>query len=138
MRNNVRPDYVLVIDDDPEIREALEIACRMHGYEVLVANDENEAMEVMTSYEPALVLVDYYGIADNTRTLIQRIKAFDSRVPIVLMTGAQECRKKMTELGLTKHLAKPFSMESLLSVLKKCRVRSSRNVSEPVAFSLFS
>lgn len=138
MRTNERPDYVLVIDDDPEIREALEIACRMHGYEALAANDENEALDVMNNYEPALVLVDYYGVADNTRTLIQRIKALDSRVPIVLMTGAQDCRAKMKELGLTRHLAKPFNMDSLLNMLKKCRVRSSRNVSEPVAFSLFS
>ena len=138
MRSNARKDIVLVIDDDPEIRDALEIACSMHGFEVRVANDEHEALACMEDYSPALVLIDYYGIAEDTGDLVQRIKALDSRVPIVLMSGAQECREKMKLLGLTQHLAKPFSMETLLKVLKKCGIRAKRRAPEAIAFSLFA
>ena len=138
MRSNDRKDIVLVVDDDPEIRDALEVACSMHGYEVRMANDEHEALACMEDCAPALVLIDYYGIANDTGELIQRIKAFDSRVPIVLMSGAQECREKMKLLGLTQHMAKPFSMETLLKVLKKCGIRGKRKAPKALEFSLFA
>jgi DNA-binding response OmpR family regulator len=134
---NERKDVVLVIDDDPEIREALEIACHMHGYQVIVAADEFEALDAMEDYSPSLVLVDYYGIADDTRKLIARLKLIDARVPIVLMSGAQDCAEKMRELGLTQHLDKPFTMEGLLKLLAKCRIKNTPSVHDPVAFSLF-
>ena len=137
MASNERKDFVLVIDDDPEICEALEIACRMHGYQVIVANNEFEALDAMENYSPSLVLIDYYGIADDTRKLILRLKLIDARAPIVLMSGAQDCGVKMRELGLTQHLDKPFTMDGLLKLLTKSRIKNKPTVHDPVAFSLF-
>jgi len=143
---NIKPrdwkksNMVLVIDDDPEICDALELAASMEGYSVQVADSEETALEMIESSPPALILLDYYMAEHNTERFVSTVRAINRSIPIVLMTGALEPAGKAKELGLKRYLAKPFDIDALQKVLREHGVdrREAIASKRKLTFSLFS
>lgn len=107
---------VVVIDDDPAIIEMIESVLALSGYEVSSADNGKKGLEVVRKVRPQLVLLDVTMPTFNGPETLKRIREFDPRVGVVMITGdgtlgmMEECRA----YGAFDYLVKPFSMEYLL------------------------
>jgi DNA-binding NtrC family response regulator len=135
---NCQTRTVVVVEDDPENRDVMEMAIGMEGFNVRLASDHAEALEVLASTDPSVVLLDYYGVGENVRDFITHARFLHPRVPIVLVTGAKNPAQKARTLGLKEFLAKPFSSQDLHALLTKhCARHLRRAAPSQLAFNLF-
>lgn len=121
---------VLVVDDEPGLREALSITLLASGYEVTAAADGEEALMKMALESPDIVLLDL-GLPDlDGVQVIARVRA-TSQVPILVLSGRSESVDKVDALdaGGDDYVTKPFGMDELLARL---RAMSRRAVVEEV------
>jgi DNA-binding response OmpR family regulator len=121
---------VLVVDDDPDVREVLQAVLRRHPLTVDVACDGREALELIKEYEYAVILLDLLmPVLDGFGVLDGLGSAFTSSPVVLVITGAG--RSEIARLdprrvhGIMK---KPFDPEELAAVVVACaeiRIRKS-------------
>lgn len=129
-------EKVLVVEDDPAIRDALSYNLGREGYEVKAVGDGLAALEAARSSAPDLVVLDLMlpelDGYDVTRTLRK-----ESNVPILMLTARDDEIDRVLglELGADDYLTKPFSMRELLARIKAMlrRVRLAKEEAEPRA-----
>jgi DNA-binding response OmpR family regulator len=115
-------DFVLVVDDDEDIRETLEMVLQRHGYAVVTAGDGRAALEQLRRRpeRPCVILLDLMMPGMNGfqfQTALGNEPAF-CQVPIVVITGAGAA----AERGVTftrEVLRKPFDMRTMLAVVNR-------------------
>jgi two-component system chemotaxis response regulator CheY len=112
---------ILVVDDDPAIRETVASVLEMEGYSHALARDGLEALEIAERIKPSAVLLDMrmpimdgWGFAREAR---KRGHSF----PIVVMTAAENARRWCDEIGGDACVPKPFELDDLLSTIEKVR-----------------
>jgi two-component system, chemotaxis family, chemotaxis protein CheY len=115
--------FVLVVDDDPDIRETLEALLSMHGHPVVAAADGAEALERLQEKprRPCLILLDLMMPGMNGFELHQKLgeSATFSAIPIVVITGAgADAEARVTALR-TEVLRKPFDLQAVLATVKR-------------------
>jgi CheY-like chemotaxis protein len=115
---------VLVVDDDPDIRESLEILLELNGHGVVSVGDGLEALAWLRELQggrPCLILLDLMMPRMNGVELRKTLAADPelSRIPVVVITGAGTyADAKTNELG-TEVLRKPFELGALLSTVRR-------------------
>jgi CheY-like chemotaxis protein len=106
---------VLVIDDEPEVRQVLHEFLASRGYEVCLASSGIEALEHLDKLKPDLVLLDVAmpGI-DGVETL-RRIVAVDPSLPVIMVTANADIgvTSKLLALGAVDYVPKPFDLDYL-------------------------
>ena len=112
---------VLVVDDDPSLQEVLETALEMEGYRVLLAGDGYEAIELVKSESPKLILFDMFLPRMDGVTFAQELArlGFRPKIPIVVVTGDDRGWQKASQIGAEGFLAKPFTIPDLLEQVAK-------------------
>jgi two-component system, OmpR family, response regulator MprA len=111
---------VLVVDDDPQLREALSRALELDGYDVSTASNGVKALDAISSARPDLMVLDvmmpYVGGLDVCRTLRER----KDRLPILVLTARDEVGDRVAGLdaGADDYLTKPFALEELRARLR--------------------
>src|SRR5947209_9829737 len=106
---------VLVVDDDPQLREALTRALQLDGYSVTTASNGAQALDTLGRHRPDLMVLDvmmpYVGGLDVCRTLRQR----RDKLPILVLTARDEIGDRVAGLdaGADDYLTKPFALEEL-------------------------
>jgi DNA-binding NtrC family response regulator len=113
---------VLVVDDEPDIREAVELALSLEGYTVKGAPDRASALQVISEETPVLILLDYRMPGLKAQDFITQVKERHAETTIVLMTGTRDADEQARELGLEHSLAKPFDLSVLLDLVKQYAV----------------
>lgn len=114
---------VLVVDDDPTVIKVLKDPLVKAGYKVMVANHGLEALQVVKSHTPDLIILDILmPLLDGFRTA--RILKYDKRfqnIPIVVLTSrATEGERKMGEqVGADEFLYKPFRPPQVLNIVQR-------------------
>ncbi|MBP1715148.1 MAG: ntrX [Deltaproteobacteria bacterium] len=107
---------ILVVDDEDRIRQSLNGVLRDEGYEVREAKEGNQALKMVESDPPDLVLLDIWmpGI-DGIETL-GRIKGTSPQMPVVMISGHAniELAIKAAKLGAYDFIEKPLSLEKVL------------------------
>jgi DNA-binding response OmpR family regulator len=105
---------ILVVDDEPNIREVVSLYLRRHGHDVVSATDGEEALEVFRKSEPDLVVLDLMLPKVSGLEVCRRIRA-DRRVPLIMLTarGEEEERIVGLSLGADDYVVKPFSPREL-------------------------
>jgi two-component system response regulator MprA len=117
---------VLVVDDDPQLREALTRALELDGYAVDTASNGVKALEAISSHRPDVMVLDvmmpYVGGLDVCRTLRER----KDRLPILVLTARDEVGDRVAGLdaGADDYLTKPFALEELRARLRALLRRS--------------
>lgn len=123
---------ILVADDEASIRRILETRLKMQGYEVVTAEDGEEAVDVYNKTNPDLVILDVmmpkmdgYGVTREIRRT--------SDVPIIILTALGDVSERITglELGADDYVIKPFSPKELEARVKAVLRRT--NTKESVA-----
>lgn len=112
---------LLVIDDEPILRESLFVALGQQGYEVATARTGEEGLEVFQKERPDLILLDHWLPGLNGDEVLRRIKEQDPEVPIVMMTaqGSIELAVNSMKLGAFDFIVKPFELEQIEGLVKK-------------------
>lgn len=113
---------ILAVDDEPNILLSLEYILEQEGYDVHVARDGEEALEVAEQVHPDLILLDVamprkdgYEVC---RLLRQREDLAGVRVLMLTAKGQPLERKKGLEVGADVYVTKPFSAEDLLEKIR--------------------
>ncbi|MDP2305460.1 MAG: response regulator transcription factor [Pseudomonadota bacterium] len=108
---------VLLIDDDPSLREVLSLALGDAGYEVILAEDGSAGLASARADRPAIVVSDVNLPRMDGFTLCRRLREAGDRVPVVLLTSRDsEIDEALgLELGADDYVTKPFSTRVLLA-----------------------
>jgi DNA-binding NtrC family response regulator len=132
MGRMARP-VILVVDDDPGVRESFRLMLEDH-YEVLDAGDGAAALEVLRVTQVDLVLLDIRLPEADGIEVLERIKALDEGVEVVLATAVKTVRTAVAamKLGAFDYLTKPFEEDELLAVVR--RALEKRSLEREVAF----
>ena len=120
---------ILVVDDEASIRRILETRLKMAGYNVVTAEDGEEAVELFNKTNPDIVILDVmmpkmdgYGVTREIRRV--------SDVPIIILTALGDVSERITglELGADDYVIKPFSPKELEARVKAVLRRTVNNV----------
>jgi DNA-binding response OmpR family regulator len=118
---------VLIVDDEPRYLRLLDANLRTEGYEVVTAQDGQQAIETFSTQPIDLILLDIMMPRLDGFAACQRIREFSS-VPIIILTakGEEQDRVRGLDLGADDYLVKPFSATELLArvraVLRRAQI----------------
>ncbi len=112
----VKKTTILTADDDPQLLRLVARNLQFEGYEVLTASDGKQALELVETKSPDLVLLDVMMPRMDGFTVCQRVREFSS-VPIIIITarGQDQDKVRGLDLGADDYLTKPFSIDELLA-----------------------
>ncbi len=107
---------ILVVDDEPDIRELVKDILEDEGYQVVIAGDGPDARAAFTSLTPNLILLDIWMPDVDGISLLKEFKQQDPNITIVMMSGhgTIETAVEATRLGAYDFIEKPLSMAKLL------------------------
>ncbi|MDQ1492472.1 MAG: hypothetical protein QOJ23_4986 [Actinomycetota bacterium] len=120
---------VLVVDDEPMLRNLLSRLLRMEGYTVIEAEDGQRALELVDSHSPDLVLLDVMLPARDGLDVLGDLRR-TSEVPVILVSalGEEADRVLGLKMGADDYVVKPFSAAELSarieSVLRRAQMRA--------------
>ena len=108
---------LLVVDDEPAVRTALERALRLEGYEVELAADGAEALELVAAARPDAVLLDVLMPGLDGIEACRRLRARGDRTPVLMLTARDAVGDRVAGLdaGADDYLVKPFALQELLA-----------------------
>jgi diguanylate cyclase (GGDEF)-like protein len=111
---------VLVVDDDPDKRMLLMVALQMAGYEVRTANDGEEGLSAVESYQPDLIITDVMMPKMDGYELARRVRAnpLTRFVPIIIQTAARndaQDQRRGSEVGALGYITDPTDIDLLLA-----------------------
>lgn len=119
---------ILIVDDDENICELLRLYLEKDGFETLVANDGEKAVEFSAKYNPDLILLDIMLPKLDGWQVCREIRK-TSAVPIIMLTAKGETFDKILglELGADDYVSKPFDTKEVIARIKAVLRRSSAN-----------
>ncbi|HYZ27560.1 MAG TPA: response regulator transcription factor [Thermoleophilaceae bacterium] len=108
---------VLVVDDEPAVRESIERVLRYDGFEVDVAADGREAIRRLALVRPDIVLLDVLMPRIDGLETCRRMRDTGDRTPVLMLTARDAVNDRVAglEAGADDYLAKPFALEELLA-----------------------
>jgi CheY-like chemotaxis protein len=112
---------VLVVDDDPDILEALSEILEAEGFEIRRARNGKEALERLSPEPPQLILLDLMMPIMDGWEFAQRMKQLPdvSHLPIIVLSADRNVSNKATGIGAVGYLAKPFELNDLLDMVRR-------------------
>jgi DNA-binding NtrC family response regulator len=112
-------DTILVVDDDPAILEVVTELLELEGYSVTTATNGREALSVLTSVTPCVMLLDMRMPIMDGWALSNEMKKRGIALPVVVMTAAQNAKAWAEEVAAAAFLAKPFHIGDVLATVKR-------------------
>ena len=108
---------VVVAEDDPSVRTAVERVLDLEGYQVQTANDGNSALELIVSSKPHAVVMDVMMPFVDGLTVTRELRQRGNRTPVLLLTARHEVGDRVAGLdaGADDYLVKPFAVDELLA-----------------------
>ncbi len=115
MPDDVRRN-ILVVDDEPQITRVLRTTLSGQGFSVRTAGDGDEALEVMRTWTPDLVITDLSMPNLNGLELCRKLRT-KSQVPIIVLSvrGEEKIKVEALDAGADDYVTKPFNMNELLA-----------------------
>ncbi len=112
---------ILVVDDEPAVRESLRRALSLEGYNVELAADGAEALDAIGAQsEPDAILLDVLMPHVDGLEVARRLRAKGVRTPILMLTARDEVQDRVAGLdaGADDYVVKPFALEELLARIR--------------------
>lgn len=120
------PQRILVVDDEPAVREALRRSLAFEGYAAQTAVDGLDALDKAASYTPDLIVLDIQMPRMDGLTAARRLRASGSTTPILMLTARDTVGDRVTGLdaGADDYLVKPFELDELFARVRALLRRS--------------
>jgi two-component system response regulator MprA len=108
---------VVVAEDDPSVRNAVERVLELEGYQVKTANDGNAALDLIVSSKPHAAVMDVMMPFADGLTVTRELRHRGNRTPVLLLTARHEVGDRVAGLdaGADDYLVKPFAVDELLA-----------------------
>ena len=118
-------EKILVVDDDTNICELLRLYLEKDGYEVIIANDGNNAVKMFKDLDPDLMLLDIMLPGLDGWQVCREVRKFSEK-PIIMITAKGETFDKVLgfELGADDYVVKPFEAKEVVARVKAVLRRS--------------
>jgi two-component system KDP operon response regulator KdpE len=123
---------VLVVEDEVQMRKFIRASLASHGYRILEATRVAEAVMLMTSHNPELVLLDL-GLPDGDGIELARQLREWSAVPIIVLSarGREDDKVAALDAGADDYLTKPFGVNELLARMRVALRHAQQSLGEP-------
>jgi len=121
-----RPDVgtILVVDDDPEIRDVVRWLLEDEGWTVETASDGRDALERATQARPALIVLDMgLPILSGEEVAMRLRMYFEVPPPIVVVSADGRAGEKAARIGAAAYLHKPFDVDDLARLVRQALSR---------------
>jgi two-component system, OmpR family, response regulator MprA len=118
---------ILVVDDEPAVREAVERALRLEGHDVALAADGGQALDALDAWPPDAVVLDVLMPRVDGLEACRRMRGSGNRTPVLMLTARDAIRDRVAGLdaGADDYLVKPFALEELLARVRALLRRAS-------------
>ena len=127
-----RSPRVLVVDDDRAVRESLDRALRLHGFDVHLSPDGVTALNELATVDPDVIVLDVMMPGVDGLGVLTRLRQDGIDTPVLLLTarGAVPDRVAGLTTGADDYLVKPFALEELVARLHSLLRRTSTSLSD--------
>ncbi len=116
-----RPPYILVVDDDPAILDALRFLFEDEGYRVQTSEkgDYAESLRDDNGGLPDLIVLDVLLSGKDGRTICRKLKSQDQtrHIPIVMISAYPDAEHSAKEVGADAFVAKPFAIDEVAAIV---------------------
>ena len=128
---------VLVVDDEPQLRRALERALKLEGYEVALAADGDEALSSTAAAPLDAIVLDVLMPKRDGLEVCRELRARGDRTPILMLTARDAVQDRVDGLdaGADDYVVKPFALEELLARLRALLRRANGDGAEVLSYA---
>ncbi|NHZ71262.1 MAG: response regulator [Proteobacteria bacterium] len=127
---------ILIVEDDPAVRDALERALAFEGYDIETARDGGIALSLLREEPRDLIVLDVMMPHVDGIEVCRRVRASGDSVPILMLTAkaAVGDRVEGLDAGADDYVTKPFALDELLARIRALLRRASGEVAEVIRF----
>lgn len=119
-QNNKSQKPILIVEDDFDLQEMMRLLLSGEGYRVTMARDGREALERVAEEMPGLILLDMKMVGMSGWEFAQKFHDLHDRAaPIVVITAADDAKKRAQEIGADDYLWKPFEIRDVIAIVEK-------------------
>lgn len=134
---NTGSNYLLLVEDDPDILKFLDTALTFSGYRVITARNGKEGLEIIEKDRPAIVIADIMMPKLDGFGLVHRLRINPKTrdIPVVFITAtyvAPEDKEFALNIGATRFIQKPVALEELLATISDLSQMSAPVELEPI------
>jgi DNA-binding response OmpR family regulator len=121
---NAGSDYLLIVEDDPDILNLLQTTLKYRGYRVITARNGNEGLEAIRRERPAIVIADIMMPKLDGFGLVHRMRLNPETrdIPVIFITAtyvSREDREFALDIGATRFIQKPLELEEFLKTIEE-------------------
>ena len=113
----MNPATILLVDDEPELRNALESGLKDRGFNIISAGDGLEALDILKTLKPNLIITDLKMLPMNGFDFYQNARKMKGleNIPFFFLTGIDDqlSKKYSKDLGVDTYITKPFDFNEL-------------------------
>jgi DNA-binding response OmpR family regulator len=123
---------IMIVDDDPNVRELVSVLLQNHGFETCEAIDGRDAMQKITNDNPDLVIIDIMMPNMDGFELCRNLRRYYENMPVLMLTAKGELASKVKAFGLgaDDYLTKPFEGDELIlriqALLRRYKIEASK------------
>ena len=128
---------ILVVDDEPQLRRALERALKLEGYDVGTAEDGDRALEAVSAAPPDAIVLDVLMPGRDGLEVCRELRSRGDHTPVLMLTARDAVQDRVDGLdaGADDYVVKPFALEELLARLRALLRRSEGGGAEALSHS---
>jgi two-component system response regulator MprA len=129
---------IMVVDDERAVRESLRRALELEGYEIELAENGNEALELLArDSQPDALVLDVLMPGVDGLEVCKRLRRSGNQLPVLMLTARAEIENRVAGLdaGADDYVTKPFALEELLARLRALLRRAGQGPNEILRFA---